>query len=160
MRLCNNRHLFMFKRQWGGTLWGFCPFFLSCVKPYPLSAQVKVSQQTKLCTLGECSRKHQAQVKCVLPAAITAEPCSNSRTNFISLSIPGQRTGLGGFLPIPTAAVAALTCMDWQWLSTAHPVITDHTYRTIKRLGDDRNLSGGTFGCFMALGWSCGVATC
>lgn len=58
-------------------------FFLSWVKPYPLSAEAKVSPRTKLCTLGECSRKHQAQVKCVLPAAITAEPCRNSRTKFI-----------------------------------------------------------------------------
>lgn len=150
----------MFKRQWGGTLWGFCPFFSNCVKPYPLSAEVKVSQQTKLCTLGECSRKHQAQVKCVLPAAITAEPCRNSRTKFIKPFNTRSKNGAWGIPSHPNSSVAALTCMDWQWLSTAHPDIADHTYRTIKRLGDDRNLSRGTFGCFMELGWSCGTATC
>lgn len=58
----------------GGSLWAFCPFFLNWVKPYLLSAELKFFRQTKLCTLDECSRKHRVQLKCVFPAAITAEP--------------------------------------------------------------------------------------
>lgn len=144
-----------------GALQEFFLFFLNWVKLYPLSAEVKFFQQTKPCALDECSRKLRVHVKRVLPAAITAEPWRNGPTKFIKpFNTRSKKGGLGDSFLSQQLTVAALTCTDGQWLSRAHPVITDHSNKTIKRSGDDRNLSGGSFGCFMALGWSCGIATC
>lgn len=62
-----------------------------------------------------------------------------------------------------------------QLTTAARPVQTDsgflqHTLSSLTTLrelsrdwggeGDNRNLSGGSFGCFMASGWGCSIATC
>lgn len=117
----------------GGEFWGRwgLPFFLNWMKPYPLSAEVKFSQQSKPCALDECSRKHRAPIQRVLPAAITAEPWRIGLGNFIQPFNTRAKKGAWGFLPIPTAACG---CSNLYGL-TAHPVIADHTHRTIKRWG-------------------------
>lgn len=84
----------------GGTLWGFCPFFLSWVKPSPLSAELEFFQQTKW--VSAAGSRGLRQSVCFLQP-LQQSPAGTAFASLLSLSIPGQRKGLGGLLPIPTA---------------------------------------------------------
>lgn len=57
----------------------------------------------------------------------------------------GKERGLGDSFPSQQLFVAALTCTDWQH------TLSSLTTQNNQKMGDDRNLSGGSFGCFMAL---------
>lgn len=116
---CNNQHLFMYKRQWGGTLQEFCPFILNGVKPYPRWAAVEFFSSPSCVLLGSAagsSGARRARVCFLQP--LQHSPGGTASLSLLSLSTPGQRKGLGGLPPIPTAECA---CSNLDRLTGAFP---------------------------------------
>lgn len=123
---------------------GFLPFFPQLGETIPFISWTQVFSADQAVHSWWVQQEAQGPSVCFLQP-LQQSLRGTALHSLLSLSIPGKRKGLGGFLPIPTADYG---CYNLYRLTVAFHNTPCHHWPLTEQSrdwGDDRNLSGGSF---------------